>query len=339
MRKLIRLAVCLLGSLGFLFSPLHAYTVAEMKEMETKVKQVVAKDTPAVVSLMGRTVPGAGSGTVVSADGLILTAAHVTKGNEFMTVVFPDGTEKLSKVLGADYGRDVSLCRIEQKGTYPFVEMGDSDKLEVTTVVLAMGHPGGFDLRRTPPLRIGRISNKNLGGFLVSDAALINGDSGGPLFDLDGKVVGVHSSISASLSFNRCAPVSAAKADWNRLLAGDRWGRLSGVAGGSPVERPSFGGRLDRKSTNGATVLDVFQKSPFEAAGIKKGDVIIKVNGEEVKNAEDFQSAIDDASPGDKLAIVYQRDGAEQKTEVTLISRAEMMERRGDTPRRRRPQN
>ena len=345
MRKVIRLAICLLGTFSLLVSPLSAYTVAEMKEMEAKVKSVVTKDTPAVVSLMGKTVPGAGSGTIVSADGIILTAAHVTQGNEFMTVIFPDGTDKLCKVLGADYSRDVSLCRIEQKGTYAFAEMGDSDKLDVTTVVLAMGHPGGFDLRRTPPLRIGRISNKNLGGFLVSDAALINGDSGGPLFDLDGKVVGVHSSISTSLSFNRCAPVSAAKADWPRLLAGERWGKLGGIAGGPPGpggpngDRPTFGGRLDRKSTNGATVTDVFEKSPLEAAGLKKGDIIIKVNGDDVKTADDVQSRVASAKPGDKLQIVYQRDGMEQKAELTLISRSEMNERRGDVPnsRRRRP--
>jgi serine protease Do len=304
-----------------------------MKEMEAKVKKVVAKDTPAVVSLMGKTVPGAGSGTIVSADGLILTAAHVTQGNESMKVVFPDGKDADCKVLGADYKRDVSLCRIEGKGTYSFAELGDSDKLEVTTVVLAMGHPGGFDLRRTPPLRIGRISNKDLGGFLVSDAALINGDSGGPLFDLEGRVVGVHSSISESLSFNRCAPVNAAKADWERLLAGERWGRMLGspnLVPGFDHDRATIGARTDRRSTNGVELMEVYRKSPLEAAGLKRGDVITKIGDDDIKTSQDLRAALDKAKPGDKLEITYQRDGAEQKAEVTLISGGEMNDRLDD---------
>ncbi len=327
MPKLTHLAVCLLGFLGLLAAPLGAYTVEQMKEMETKVKKVVSKDTATVVSLIGKTVPGAGSGTVVSADGLILTAAHVTQGNESMTVVFPDGRDAVCKVLGADYRRDVSLCRIEGKATYPFAELGDSDKLEITTVVLAMGHPGGFDLRRTPPLRIGRISNKDLGGFLVSDAALINGDSGGPLFDLEGRVVGVHSSISESLSFNRCAPVNAAKADWERLLAGERWGRLQGAPNlvpGFDREKPTIGGRTNRRSANGAELVEVYRKSPLESAGLKKGDVITKIGGDDIKTSEDLRARLDKAKPGDKLEITYQRDGSEQKAEVTLISGADM---------------
>ena len=338
-----RAACSLLGLCALLASPLQAYTVDQMKEMETKVKQVVAKDTPAVVSLMGI---GAGSGTVVSADGIILTAAHVTKGNEHMDVIFPDGHKEKAKVLGADYRRDVSLVKIEKAGKYTFAEMGDSDKLDVTTMVLAMGHPGGYEIRRTPPLRIGRISSKDLGGFLVSDAALINGDSGGPLFDLDGKVVGVHSSISESLSFNRCAPVNAAKDDWSRLLAGERWGRLGGMGDPKDATKAVLGGILDKTSTAGVALTKVYAKSPLEAAGMKTGDVITGVGGDAVKTSEELSTRLSKAKPGDKLELTYQRDGAEQKAEVTLVSRAEMNDRLDteDAPQplrrnRRGPQN
>lgn len=221
--------------------PARAYTVLELKEMETKLKNLVAKNSPAVVALIGEKTSGSGSGVVVSAEGLILTAAHVTRGNEEMIVVFPNGKQVRCKVLGADYTRDVGLAQIKDEGTYQFAEIGDSDKLEATTIVVALGHPGGFDIRRTPPVRIGRISLKDMGGFLVSDCTLVGGDSGGPLFDLEGKVVGIHSSISESLSFNRDAPVSAAKAGWEKMLEGKSWGKLPGARSGRslPKEKPA----------------------------------------------------------------------------------------------------
>ena len=207
----------------------NALTVPQLKEIEAQVKQAVLKAMPAVVSLTGDMKPTAGSGIIISADGLILTAAHVTQGNKTMGVLFPDGKELKCTVLGANYARDLALVKITSPGPFPFTEMGDSDKLEPTTVVIALGHPGGFDMRRTPPLRIGRVHRKNLAGFIVSDCTLVGGDSGGPLFDLEGKVVGIHSSISESLSYNRSAPVNAAKVDWQRLLAGEKWGKLTGA--------------------------------------------------------------------------------------------------------------
>jgi serine protease Do len=200
-------------------------------------------------------------------------------------------------------------------------------------------------LRRTPPVRIGRISTKNLNGYLVSDATLISGDSGGPLFDLDGKVVGVHSSISTSLTFNRCAPVSAAQADWAKLLAGERWGRLGGIAGGPPerggeLTKAVIGASLDPDSTDGAAVLEVHRQSPLAAAGLQAGDVITKVEGEEVHTSDALVSRLGKAKPGEKVQIVYRRGEEERRAEVALISRREMNKRLGlgfeDRPRRGR---
>ncbi len=341
MSKMTRFAFALL-SLGIgTTSPLGAYTVEQMKEMEARVKALVEKNTPSVVSLIGEKSPGAGSGTIVTADGLILTAAHVTKGNDYMVVVFPNGKQSRCKVLGSDYKRDVSLAKIEQPGTYVFTEVGDSKALEPTTVVVAMGHPGGYDLRRTPPVRIGRIVSKDLGGFLVSDATLIGGDSGGPLFNLEGKVIGVHSSIGTSLAFNRCAPTEAAKVSWDRMLAGERWGVL-----GLPELMPGRGGNaravmgavFDKQSTTGVKITEVSAKSPAEAAGLKAGDVIIKIDGDDVKTSEELSEQIGNSKPGDKVEIVYQRDGTEQKAQLTLISRGEMNKRLGvEESQRRRP--
>ncbi len=309
----------------------RALTVPQLKEIESQVKQLVAKTTPAVVSLMGDSKPAAGSGVVISADGLIMTAAHVTQGNKTMTVVFPDQKQRKCTVLGANYAKDISLAKIIEPGVYPFVEVGDSDKLEVTTIVVALGHPGGYDARRTPPVRIGRISSKNLGGFLVSDCTLVGGDSGGPLFNLDGKVVGIHSSISESLSFNRCAPVNGAKADWERLLSGEKWGKLGGPMSeflGSK-EKPVMGATLDQKSDSGVKLETVHPKSPAEAAGLVAGDVIVRIGGDEVRTADALTGKLGKRKPGDTIEVVFKRGEAEQKAELTLISQTEMLKRLG----------
>ena len=326
---------CLLCALAVLTvspaAPLRAFTVQQMKEMEAKVKDLVSKNMPAVVSLMGEKTSGAGSGVIVSADGLILTAGHVTWGNEEMVVVFPDGKQTRCKVLGADYDRDVGLAKILTPGNYPFVPMGDSDKLEPTSIVIALGHPGGYNARRTPPVRIGRISMKSMQGFLVSDCTLISGDSGGPLFDLDGRVVGIHSSISESLRFNRDAPVNVAKVSWEKLLAGKRWGKPPvpepGLRGQRKTGRAVLGAVFAPENGDGAVLKEVRPKSPLEAAGLKTGDVLLRIGGEEVKTGDAVLAKVGTCKPGDILDVVYRRGGVETKVKATLISPAEMRQR------------
>ena len=287
--------------------------------MEGKVERLVAANTPAVVSLLGETIPGAGSGTLVSADGLILTAAHVTRGNAHMTVIFPDGHSLKSTVLGANYTADVSLVKLDEAATYPFVELGDSDRLEPTTMVVAMGHPGGFDLRRTPPVRIGRINQKNPSGFLMSDCTLVGGDSGGPLFDIDGRLVGIHSSISESLTFNRHAPVNAAKADWQKLLASQRWGTLPGESRGDR-QRAMLGAVLDLTSQGGVALKEVAPQSPAALAGLQTGDVIVKFNGRAIQNAEQLKARLRRARPPDPSPSCWTNSAARARPAVAAAN-------------------
>jgi len=308
-----------------------AFTVAEMKSVETKVKAIVKKNMPSVVALVGEKVPGSGSGTIVTEDGLILTAGHVTYGNDTMIVVFPDGKQEKCKVLGSDYTRDVGLAKIIKPGKYPVAEMGDSDKLEQTTLVVALGHPGGFDIRRPPPVRIGRISQKNAGGFLVSDCTLIGGDSGGPLFDLDGKVVGIHSSISESLSYNRDAPVNAAKVSWEKMLEGKTWGRPP-VRPGQRVTGPAVLGAVFDPAGGSALLKEVQPRSPLAAAGVKAGDVILKLGGEDMATPKAVADKLKKCKAGEKLAVAYRRGTDERKTEVILVSEAEMLKRMEPLP-------
>jgi len=314
--------------------PTLAFTVSELKEMEAKVQALVVKNTPSVVALIGEKVHGSGSGVIVSPDGLILTAGHVTYGNDTMIVVFPDGKQAKCNVLGADYTRDVGLAKIIEPGQYPAAKLGDSDKLDLTSIVIALGHPGGFDLRRPPPARIGRISQTNMGGFLVSDCTLIGGDSGGPLFDLEGNVVGIHSSISESLSFNRDAPVNAAKSSWDKMLEGKTWGKPPIQPGRRTTGAAALGAVFDPTSSD-ALLKEVQEKSPLAAAGVKAGDVILRLGDEETATREAVAAKIKKSKPGQRLELAYRRGTEERKTEVILVSEAEMAKRMEPLPKRK----
>jgi len=302
------------------------YSPKEMKEMQSKVQALVKKATPATVALVGRA--GTGSGVIIDKDGTILTAAHVMGSSETMTVVFPDGKRAQAKVLGGDYARDIGMVKITDEGEYPFVKVGDSDTIEPTTIVITLGHPGGFDAARRPPVRIGRAYNSGkTGRFIRSDCTLIGGDSGGPLFNLDGEVIGIHSSIGESLVVNNHAPVNVATKDWDRMKSGEQWGRSRQ---GSP-DQPVMGVRLSRESRDGVLVDEVFADSPGEKAGLKDGDVIVRFDGQEVKQYENLFNRLIRKKAGNTVAVKVKRG------EETLDLKIKL-ERRGDyySPERER---
>lgn len=199
-----------------------------LRQIDQRIQSVTRAALPCTVAL----IPGGpakeygtGSGVVVSPDGLILTAAHVTMGmGDKVIVIFPDGKRAKGKVLGMDYTRDSGMVQITDPGTYPHVPVGDSTGLQPDDWCLALGHSGGFDPQRTPPVRLGRVIQHDPAGFLMTDSTLIGGDSGGPLFDLDGRVIGIHSNIGFSLSQNNHVPIAAFHQHWDRLKAGERFG-------------------------------------------------------------------------------------------------------------------
>ena len=184
---------------------------------------------------------GEGSGVVVSEDGLILTVGHVLgKNGSELTVVFPDGRRAQAKSLGADFTRDAGMARITDPGKWPHVEVGKSADLKPGQWCLAIGHPGGIQQGRTPPLRLGRIlatpgPNSPM-PFLQTDATVISGDSGGPLFDLDGKVIGIHSNIGLGVTENRHVPVDVHREKWQDLLAGKQTGEMLGSHARNPFD-------------------------------------------------------------------------------------------------------
>ena len=306
--------------LNILITQVSLGSIEELKERERKVKKVVSELMPTVVAVVGNDQPATGSGVIINEDGLIMTAAHVTEaaGKE-LTIIFPDGRSVKGESLGANRTRDAGLARITEEGKWPFAKIGDSKKAKLGEWLIAMGHPGGYDLNRSPPIRLGRLISSGSMGMLRTDCTLVGGDSGGPLFNLEGEVIGIHSSIGGSLAENRHVPSSVFRAGWDRMLAGEIWGSLGMMAAGVNPDRPMLGVRMN--DSNGQVTVDkVFPNSPAKRAGIEDGDVILKIDGIAAEQMSDVVDQVSSSSAGDVLEVQIMRDKKEQSFKVKLVS-------------------
>jgi len=194
----------------------------------------------------------------------------------------------------------------------------------VADFYIAMGHPGGFDIRRPPPVRIGRAYNSNTNKFIVTDCVVIGGDSGGPLFDLDGNLMGIHSSIGAQLGQNNHAPVHIVKEDWDRLKKGEKWGTPMRARRASPppeTGKPRLGMRLE--SGESLTIEKVHPGSAMEAAGVKDGDMIAAIDGKKVANKSALRKIAATFKPGQEVEFELKRDGKSLKKMVLFPGKKE----------------
>jgi len=305
-----------------------ARNLQDLAKLESKVEALSRKVMPATVALLSERTGSSGSGVLTSADGLILTAAHVVQGADELLVVFPDGKQVQGKVLGANYSKDIAMVKITGAGKWPFVAMGASKPLEAGDWVVALGHSAGFDAGRPPPVRFGRVVSKGPGNFLTTDCTLIGGDSGGPLFDLEGKIIGIHSSIGQSLTNNNHAGVDGFREDWDRILAGETWGALSMNPFANP-EMPVLGiGMAMMRGVKGVIVESVVSGSPAAAAGVRAGDVIRSLDGSAVSDGGELLQMLAKRQAGDRVKLGVARDKDSLEVMVTLKRRNELYEQR-----------
>ena len=314
----LRFSLALAAVLSFAPVPARAETIAQLKEREAKVRAVVDKVMPCVVAITssgGK--PGSGSGVIVQKDGLILTAAHVTAATgEELTIIFPDGKRVKGKALGANRGTDAGMAKITDEGEWPAVEMGSSDKMRSGDWCVAMGHPGGFSYERRPPVRLGRIWRRDLDGAIFSSNPLIGGDSGGPLFDLEGRVIGINSSIHGATDMNRHVAIDTLRDDWDRMLKEKAWGRQGFAASG---DRPRMGVTFDRDSQEGVVVSEeVESDGPAGKAGVKLGDVLTRFDGVEVATWHHLNRLVGKKKPFDKVKLTLRRGSENVDCEIEL---------------------
>jgi len=290
-------------------------SVAEIKAMQAHVRAVAARVTRATVGVRigGRN----GSGVVVTAAGYVLTCAHVTqKPGVDVTIMFPDGRRAKGKTLGANYGVDAGLVKIadkpKDKAGWPFCPMGTSASLAQGQWCIAAGHPGGFRTSRTPPVRLGRVL-RNLPGAIVTDCTIVSGDSGGPLFNMAGEVIGISSRIAGPLDANVHVPVDAYTSGWARLDKSEVWG---GVRRGGP-----FLGVRGQGNGADATIGFVLPDSAAAKAGLKPGDVVTRFSGKAVTTYASLVAMIGKRKPGDKVTITVRRDDKTIDLKATLGKR------------------
>jgi serine protease Do len=304
------------------------------------VQQVFKRVAPSVVAL-GSANPelqGWGSGVIVNETGLVLTAGHVTEATgDDIIVYLADGREMAGKRLGANMSRDASMVQIltdEESMTFPYVDIAEADTAELGDWVVAMGHPGGYDPTRPAPLRVGRVIQKQSLKLLITDCTLAGGDSGGALFDLQGRLIGIHSSIAQSLSHNIHVAISVFHKSWDRMAGGENWGELKNLFDDplpgyeSKVERKQtralFGAKLDTRTRNGVLVREVWPGLPAADAGLQRGDVIIGFDGKAVDQYTDLKPMFDDMDPGDRVDFVVERRGIEKALTVTMGDREKL---------------
>lgn len=298
--------------------------VEDLLKLEKQVQAVAEKAMSATVALVSSGTGSSGSGVIVSEKGLILTAAHVIQGMKEVDVFFSDGKKWQGKVLGANFSKDIGMVQLVDPRQWPFVEIGESKPLEAGDWLVAMGHSAGFDPARTPPVRFGRVMSDGPGNYFTSDCTLIGGDSGGPLFDLSGKLVGINSSIGWSWKNNNHAGVDGFREDWDRLLAGETWGALQMNPLANP-ETPVLGIVMGmRDEGKGVRVQKVEPNSPAAAAGVRVGDTIVAVDDEPVLGGAELQQVLLKKEVGDLVSLGLMRGKEKLEIDVELVKREEL---------------
>jgi len=266
---------------------------------------------------------GVGSGFIVSADGFVLTNAHVVDGATEVTVKLTDKRDFKAKVVGVDKRTDVALLKIDASGL-PFVRTGDAERSKVGEWVIAMGSPFGFENTVTAGIisaKARRLPDENYVPFIQTDVAINPGNSGGPLFNLAGEVIGINSQIYSRsggfMGISFAIPIDVAMKVKDQL---QKYGKVSRGRLGVSIQgldadlAQNFG--LDKP--NGALVANVESGSPAEKAGLQPGDVVLGVNGQKVDNSADLPRIIGDQKPGSVVRLSIWRDRKARELSVTL---------------------
>lgn len=309
--------------------------------LQTDIKNVVKTVNPGVVLVsvsvqsqdaFGRTSQGQGTGTgsIITANGFIITNNHVVEDSNQISVTLPDGRNFAAKLVGREPSNDIAVIKIEGQG-FPTVKIGDSSKVEVGDWVVAIGN--ALALRGGSSVTAGIISALHrsvdeLTDLIQTDAAINPGNSGGPLLNLNGELIGINTAVATSpldggaaqnigfaLSINQVKPL------------------IDGFISGTPVARPYMGvnlvnvtpvvaGRYGLKVKQGVLISDVAANSPAAKAGFKAGDVMVEMDGKPVSASADLNNILLTKKPGDTLQVkLVAQNGTNRSAQITLGQR------------------
>ena len=273
-----------------------------------------------------------GSGFIISADGYVVTNNHVVSPQgrgtvEEITVTMPDGTEYEAELVGKDADSDLAVLKVNRREPFPFVQFGDSEKARAGDWVVAIGNPFGLGGTVTSGIISSVLRTAGAGAydrFIQTDAAINRGNSGGPLFDMRGNVIGINNAIlsptGGSVGVGFAIPADTAASIVERLRKGESIQRGYLGVGIAPVT-DDFASALGLERNRGELVQSVVEGEAAARAGIEAGDVVISVNGKEVTPDQTLSFLVANVSPGTTIPITLIRDGKRRNLSVTVGTR------------------
>lgn len=302
---------------------------------EDELIRMIEKVTPIVVNVstirleetLFRTVPrsGVASGVILSSDGYIVTNYHVVRDAQEVNVIFTDGARATARLQGSASVRDIAVIKVDRRGL-PAADFGDSDRLRVGQFVVALGNP--FGLRGAPTATTGVVSalqrtiiseDLYLEDLIQTEAAINPGNSGGPLMDRHGKVIGINTAaIPFAQGLGFAIPGNTVVEFAQRILREGTiptpWIGLAGVGIDEQQAR-----ELNLAPASGVLVVSEVQQSPAYQAGIRPGDIIQRVDGQDIREPRDLYRLVLQHRVGDTLIFEVVRDGVAGETAVTLV--------------------
>ncbi len=316
------------------------YTQRDLPEYQnTAIVHAVERVLPTVVGITnkamnydffhGRTIlaeRATGTGVIIDQNGYIVTNNHVVDGAYELSVTLSNGEEIPALLVGADPATDLAVVKIE-KSSLPTAQMGNSDNLAVGEAAIAIGNPLGIAFSQT--VTVGVISakerainiNEHNFNFIQTDAAINDGNSGGPLVNLNGEVIGINTAkikISGVEGMGFAIPSNTVKMISRDLI---RHGRIIrpwiGVYHGGDVDE-SLAAQLQLPVTHGVLIQDVVANGPAQRAGIRRGDVIVAMAGQNISKFSDMRRIIFEHEVGDEIEVTFFRDRQEQSVTIRL---------------------
>ena len=283
---------------------------------------------------------GLGSGFLVSSDGYIITNDHVAGQATEVIVTTTDGKEHKAEVIGTDRASDVALLKIEGED-FPYLEVGNSDDIIIGEWAIALGNPFGlFDINAKPTVTVGVVSNAKVNlrpqddrvyiGMIQTDAAISSGNSGGPLVNALGQVIGMNTVIystaqsyrgAGSIGIGFSVPIKRVMEIVEELKKFGKIDRDFWIGMNVNSITANTARYLNLESTEGSVIVEVAPQSPASVAGLEVGDVIVNVNGTPIRTHEDFYLIINDARVNDVLDMTILRKGEKLNKKLNLVKR------------------